>query len=448
MKLIDRNVSTKKLSYLMLIIINCLSILSQIPESLSAILLSFFASRKDEFIQSQIARSLFLIASMRESGPHVLAISRMLATLHPLSPDAVVLWNGLSKTIGKELFEPAMTKHITSLFTSQLPSSFCAGLRLLARGLKGDMPEGRVKLMLRNSLSKMIDNFPKYNKLPTVSETAGGGWLAILTLTYLKQFRSQILSDFHKIMPLPSAGSFPAMAIALCQATTIALSDKCFRDVSSYANAVQQKLLVHPTSLFLLKVYLRLANVSAEKFGSAREKRETIMNSVNTWLGSSLNDSYSAADAVYEILHLVMKFCGVSQVIAMLKEKLLCGKCRFYPVFLALVKLTKHIGKTPTADKSTFVAEIKEVGRALRCKAHGSALRLVDVKEKAKLAVELAQTEDVDEMEFLMQEGRPVGMLSAGDEVSAWVGVDVKVGDWPEVIHVSPSADCRDLLDL
>jgi hypothetical protein len=408
-----RELSVKKLPYVMLVVINSLAILRQISEPLINAFLTFFSARRGDLIPLQVARALLIISSLAASGPHVVAITRQLTNAIPLSPESVVLFRAISRTIGKDLFETAVSRDVPGLLASSVPSSFCGGLRLLVRGLQQDIPEGPTRFMLRSVLAKLIDNFPRFVHLPSVSEIAGAAWLMLLSLSALREFRGPVLAAFDRLIPMPSRAAFPAASACLVPALSIsAPGDKA----ASHITAIEYKLIVAPVSIFLLRIFLRII---------AASPKSAVLPEIVERLATGAVLGYTGGDAVFEMIRMVAQHAGPQRALVIVRNHFLGKGKPFWPIFLGVARMVKHLEKDET--KEAFVAEVMEIGKELPCKAHSEAMAMLGDKERVREAILLALSEDAEEQDDLLR-GKIDG--PRGD----WVGQDENVTDWPVAI--------------
>jgi hypothetical protein len=342
------------------------------------VLALFAAHNKEDVLIPLVARALFFVSLGLEAGPHVPQITALLASVAPQSPEGVLLFLAVSRTAARELFEPALSRHMRELFAKRLPSLFCAGLRLLQRSLQPDIPEGRVRAMLKQVMPKLIECAPRFGQLPSIAEISGGVWLTVLTELCFKPFRSQTVAVFEALMPAASSGAFPAMAPCLPHFLAHALGDRQLGEVQRQIAARLPTLLVSPVSILLLKTYVKTAVA-----------RGTDLATVATsWAGRSPPDGYHFSESITEILTHLEKSGGFDAVLNFLRDKLLLDGVRFFPVFVAILRLRRSIGDSKLPR---LTADLTKIGAALSCRAHGRALEMLSDRSRTTVALGLSQ---------------------------------------------------------
>jgi hypothetical protein len=401
LNLMKRQMSSKKLRYLLLAVVNYLSVTKSIAAPFVNRVLALITARNNEALIFQVARSLYLISYSLEAGAHVSHIISLIPTVAPASPEGVFLALAASRTTAREHFD---LKQARECLSRRLPSLFCAGIRLLVRGLQPDISEARVKAMLRHSLSKLIEVFPSFVRLPSVAEASGTVWSTILKTSALKAFRHQVLTAFDAIMPGPASAAFIPMAQCVPDCLACALADKQLADLQRQILTMLPELLVSPTSVFLLKTYIRATIVRADKI-NGKEKSDFFVGVANSWAGKIVTDGYPVSEAIFEFFKYLHELCGLPAVIAFLKTKVLTGNTRFFAVFVAIVKFRKLLEQLPKSDFPRLAAELAEFGAGFSCRAHGTALILLSDPIKTVLALELSQFDgDCEETALLLRQ--------------------------------------------
>jgi hypothetical protein len=164
--------------------------------------------------------------------------------------------------------------------------------------------------------------------------------------------------------------------------------------------AMVSEMNVSPTSFPLFLAYLRGGLVRAKRH-SPKGKSDLTLAHVKKWMGDVLNDAYNVDLAVCKSLQVVSKHCGWEGVAKLLKLRLFNGKSRFFPIFVGVLKFRKGIEDTSKLDP-----ELRQIGINFKCRAHGSALQLIENQSRIRLALDLAQFyEDCVETELLLRKG-------------------------------------------
>jgi hypothetical protein len=415
--LLQRPCSSRKLPYLMLVVVNCLSIGKTITPPFLTRVLALFAAHKEDGLVPLVARALFLTSLGLEAGPHVPQITALLATVAPQSPEGILLYLAVSRTTARDLFDAVLARHLRELCTKRLPSLFAAGLRLLQRALQPDIPEAPMRAMLKHTLPKLIECFPRFYALPSVAESAVTVWLTVLTVPSLKSFQAQTVAAFEALMPLPSNAAFTALSPCLPHFLSHAPVD-----LQRQITATLPALIVAPVSLFLLKAYLKTASKS----------------------DLSLPDGYQFSEAITEILNTLSGNGGLEAIIPFLKNQLLCDGIRFFPVFVAILRLRKTLNDT---QAPRLASELAQIGAGLACRAHGSALAMLGDRGRTSVALGLSQFDgDCEETALLLrhgevpddQEGEEQFEPISGDPAALFESISGGEWDWAEAITPLP----------
>jgi hypothetical protein len=397
-------ISAKKVQYLLAVVINTLASLKTITEQFLTGLIGFLASRKGELLNSQVARILYMVSQIVDTGKHISCINDLLPTTWPVSLEGSLLYLAISKSYSKDAFESAITKLAGDFLHKRDPSRFCAGLRLVARGLQKDMLERNVKNMLKHCLGKLISRFPKFIHFPSVAETASPVWSAILSADHLKSFRNQVIWVFTSLLPQPVAPSFPAMVVCLPQVFALSLNDKRLADASRRAMTILPFLLRNPPEIFCLRIYLQIAAIRAQKLSFATERENFLIETATTLLERDAKDCFAISEAIVQILELVGRNLGAKPLLVLINQTLLRSPCRFFPVFVALLTFRKGLqgSDKPPLSFEAFTLELVRLGK-VSCKCHAKAFESLNDPAKVKFALDLARFEcDCEESEMVM----------------------------------------------
>jgi hypothetical protein len=399
---LKHQISAKKLPLFMTAIANSLSSMTAISGQFIADLVFFFQNRQKELSTLQVARCLHLMILLSSTGRHVTYIIDLLTTAWPISAEGTLLYLAIAKS--KELFEPALTKHLREFFNSRIPSFLCCGLRLLSRGLRSDLSDKFVKSTLKHSLSKVIESFTEFARIPSIAETTSQALLLILS-SGLESRKKQISLAFNSLMPPVSMAAFSPMSPVLPAILSVALNDRQLSDFAKQIFPFVPTLLINPTHRSFLKVYLKTAVARAQKMSSPGERLAFLMNIVMVYCHDDLCDCHLIADVFYELIKFSLKNHGLSAIWDLVNAKLLAPDFRFFSIFVALLRLGKKLCRKPIVDAEQFTSELKEIGKTIECKCHAAAWQMIGEAGRMGLALQLAQFEgDCEESAFLMGE--------------------------------------------
>jgi hypothetical protein len=428
-------ISAKKIQYLLAVVINTLASLKTITEQFLTGLVAFLTSRKSELLSSQVARILYMVSQIVDTGKHVSCIADLLATTWPVSLEGSLLYLAIAKGASQDAFEPAMTKFASDFLRKRNPSRFCAGLRLVARGLQPDMSERNAKNMLKHCLGRLISRFPKFVHIPSVAETTSPIWLAILSANHLKSFGNQVVSVFTNLLPQPVAPSFPAMIVALPQVFALSLGDKHLADVNRRAMTILPFLLRNPPEIFYLRIYLQITAIRAQNLSFATERENFLIETATTLLERDAKDCFAISEALVQILELVGRNLGAKSLLVLINQTLLRSPCRFFPVFVALLTFRKGLQglEKPPLSFEAFTRELVQLGK-VSCKCHAKAFESLNDPAKIKFALDLARFEcDCEESEMVMNGDAPAKSdgdieteferIDQSDSADAWQGL-------------------------
>jgi hypothetical protein len=286
---------------------------------------------------------------------------------------------------------------LSATFLSRdIPSFFCAGLRLFDRGLS-NFTDKRLQTLFKQGFSEVLEYYPHFIRLFPTSETSSNTWITLLSSATLTKQCSAFLEHCTKIIPAPSTAAFPDIVLCIPQIVQLITGNKAYKDLNVQILQIVDSLLSASTCLLLAKIYIRIATIRALRCPQGQDRPEFLLGVFRTWIsrGAAEWDCYMLSDIIFDWCGALLKVLSFDELLPMVIQMLLRQPNRFFSVFAGVMKFVRsRMTNQSPEELEKLHQRLREAAKLVPRRVHAQAIVMLGYRDRSRMALDLARFDD------------------------------------------------------